>query len=290
MSETSGDAWAEWLLHRRHGDDPEQLKLHLARLQPIRDRVLDNAGVSAGDTVLDVGAGDGLIAFEALNRVGERGKVIFSDPSAVLLGHCRRLALRTGISNRCEFVQASADDLGEIPPATADAVTVRSVLSYVERREQAFREFYRVLKPGGQLSIYEPINSFGNPEPPHLFWGRDVTKVQDLAMRVRALLEPPEHRVMLQFDDRDMFRYAESAGFEEVHLSFRAEVTRQMCLRWETLGRMALPPPSMMLFEAIERALTPDEARRFTAHLRPLVESGEGRARVAVAYLWAIRA
>jgi arsenite methyltransferase len=42
--------------------------------------------------VLDVGCGDGLIAFGALDRVGEEGQVIFSDISQDLLDHCRSLA------------------------------------------------------------------------------------------------------------------------------------------------------------------------------------------------------
>jgi ubiquinone/menaquinone biosynthesis C-methylase UbiE len=48
-----------------------------------------------------------------------------------------------------------------------DAVTTRSVLIYVKDKRRASEEFHRVLKPGGRLSIFEPINSFTYPEPPH---------------------------------------------------------------------------------------------------------------------------
>lgn len=51
--------------------------------------MLDGAGIQEGDTLLDVGAGQGLIAFAALDRVGDRGNVIFSDVSQPLLNHCR---------------------------------------------------------------------------------------------------------------------------------------------------------------------------------------------------------
>ncbi|MCI0636783.1 MAG: hypothetical protein L0206_23130 [Actinobacteria bacterium] len=75
------DKWAAWVLHRRDGDDPEQQEKALEHLIPIRDRVLDNARIRQGETLLDVGTGDGLIAFGALERVGPDGRVIASDIS-----------------------------------------------------------------------------------------------------------------------------------------------------------------------------------------------------------------
>ena len=97
-------------------------------LIPVRDRVLKNADLSGGETVLDVGAGDGLIAFGALELVGEDGRVIFGDISQDLLVHSRSLAREMGVLDRCEFVHAPADDLSAIEDASVDAVTTRSVL------------------------------------------------------------------------------------------------------------------------------------------------------------------
>ena len=71
------DKWAAWLLHRRDGDDAEQRQKTLEHLLPIRQHVLDSARIAPGDAVLDVGAGDGLIAFGALDRVGPNGRVIY---------------------------------------------------------------------------------------------------------------------------------------------------------------------------------------------------------------------
>ena len=70
---TSRDKWAEWVLGRSHADDAEQKRRSFEFLRPIRDRVLANARIETGDTVLDVGAGDGLIAFGALPQVGPPG-------------------------------------------------------------------------------------------------------------------------------------------------------------------------------------------------------------------------
>src|SRR5918993_5866788 len=110
MTEPVRDQWAEWLLERRFGGDPGQRESLLEGLIPWRDRILENAAVQGGEALLDVGAGDGLIAFGALDLVGEDGRVIFSDVSQDLLDHSRDLAQRSGVLDRCDFLLAPADD------------------------------------------------------------------------------------------------------------------------------------------------------------------------------------
>jgi ubiquinone/menaquinone biosynthesis C-methylase UbiE len=291
------DRWAEWLLERRHGGDVERLKETLNFLAPVRDRVLGSAALSEGDTLLDVGAGDGLIAFGALERVGDGGRVIFSDVSQDLLDHSRLLAEEMGVAQRCRFVLAPADDLSGIEEASVDAVTTRSVLIYVKDKRRAFEEFHRVLKPGGRLSIFEPINRFRKPEPPHLFLGYDVTPVQDLARKVWAVyggLQPIGEDSMVDFDERDLLDMAEGAGFREVHLSYEAEIVHGGHSGWDVPGwesflKTAGNPRIPTLEEAMDRALTPEETARFKAHLRPLVENAQRVGTAAVAYLWAAK-
>ncbi len=87
------DKWATWLAERRHGGDPEQLRRQLESLAPVRDQVVANAALAPGHRVLDVGCGDGLIAFAAAEAVGPSGLVIFSDISQDLLDGCRALAV-----------------------------------------------------------------------------------------------------------------------------------------------------------------------------------------------------
>src|SRR5437773_2353857 len=84
------DCWAEWIADRRFGGDPELAREFLDKLGRVRERVLEHARVGPGDVVLDVGCGDGLIAFGALDLVGDGGEVVFSDVSEDLLDECRR--------------------------------------------------------------------------------------------------------------------------------------------------------------------------------------------------------
>jgi arsenite methyltransferase len=68
------DRWHRWLLDVRFGGDPAARHEDLTGyLYPVRDKVLDKAQVRPGETVLDVGAGDGLLAFGALERLGSTG-------------------------------------------------------------------------------------------------------------------------------------------------------------------------------------------------------------------------
>ncbi|MQA77116.1 MAG: methyltransferase domain-containing protein [Streptosporangiales bacterium] len=292
MAEAGQDEWSVWLASRRHGGNAESLRRTMEFLGPIRDQVVSNAAPAPGDTVLDVGCGDGLIAFAAAERVGTAGSVIFADISADLLSLCEERADRLGIAARCEFVQTRASDLRTIGDATVDAVTLRSVLIYESDKASAFAEFFRVLRPGGRLSLFEPINRFINDEGTGCFAGYDVEPVVDLAAKVKAVydaIQPPESDPMLDFDERDLVRLAERAGFEPVHLRYQVDIYRAEPTRWETAAHIAGNPRIPTMAEAVQQALSPAQVERLTDWLRPQAEQGTRRRRRAVTYLWGVR-
>jgi arsenite methyltransferase len=291
MPDSKQDIWAEWLLQRRFGGDSERMKVVLKKfLYPVRDKVLSHTNLNEGDNLLDVGCGDGLIAFGALDKV-KTGRVIFCDISQDLLDHAQAIARKMHITNRCEFIRASADDLSPIHDTSVDVVTTRSVLIYVSAKQKAFAEFFRVLKPNGRLSIYEPINRFRWPETPHLFNGYDVTPIIEIAVKVKALylrLQPPDTDPMTDFDERDLIVFAEKAGFKKIHLELQVEIKPPTEISdWDAFMRVAGNPKIPTLEEAIRQVLTSEEAEAFAAHLRPLVEGKQGTTRSAMAYLWA---
>ena len=292
MAETALDRWATWVLERRFGGDAEQAERALRELGRVRERVLEGAGIREGDVVLDVGAGDGLIAFGALPLVGEGGKVILSDVSRDLLDVSRGLAGELEEGNRCEFVLARAEDLAPLEDESVDVVTTRSVVIYVKEKQRAFDEFHRVLKPGGRLSIFEPINSFSSPEPEGRFCGFDVGPVADLAEKVKNSEQRlADDATLTDFDERDLITFAERARFRSVELTFEARVEHDARPRWladvgwETFLRIAPNPLAPTFGELVDQALTPEEAERFIGHLKPLYEEGTGTSRTAVAYL-----
>jgi len=283
---TTPDSWFEWLARRRFGGDAALERASMEKLARVRDDVLDRSALVAGETLLDVGCGDGLIGLGALDRGA--GIVVFSDVSEQLLSSCREAAEALGVIDHCRFALAAADDLAAVERESVDVVTTRSVLIYVAGKREAFEEFFRVLRPGGRISLYEPINRLARCDDGARLGGYDVTPVASIAARLRAVYEavqPPDRDPMLDFDDRDLLRHCETAGFFPVELLLRVEVRPLEPLAWETFLDVAGNPKIPTLREAMEQALTPDERARLTAHLRPLVESGHGTWRMGHAFL-----
>lgn len=291
MAESQQDIWSQWLLNRRFGGDPELMKKMFDYLNPVRDQVLSHVHLAGNKILLDVGCGDGLISFGALEKY-ENCRVIFSDISEPLLQHVETLAQEMDLRDRCQFIKAAADDLSMLADGSVDAVTTRSVLIYVPAKQKAFHEFYRVLKAGGELSIFEPVSSFAFPEPPNKFEGYDVTPVADIAQKIRDIwmqIQPPGSDPMGDFDERDLVLQAENAGFHEIHLELQIEIKPHDCEEWSSFVNTAYNPKVPTLAEAMQQALMPAEAKTFTDYLRPLVETGQGKQRMAVAYLWAVK-
>ena len=261
-----------------------------AELVPVRDKVLDRARLATGETLLDVGCGEGLIGFGALERGA--GHVVFSDISDDLLAFCRETAEALAVAERASLVKAGAADLGAIETASVDVVTTRSVLIYVREKAQAFTEFFRVLRPGGRFSCFEPINRFGCEQRMRdAFWGYAADGVAELAERVEAVytqIQPPDDP-MLDFDERDLLALAEAAGFFPLELELQAEIRPVEPRPWPAFANSSGNPKIPTIAEAIEQALTPEERERFVEHLRPLVEEGNGVWRMASAYLAATK-
>ena len=291
MSSTTRDRWADWLAERRFGGDPAFRADALTRLAETRHTVLDRAELREGETLLDVGCGEGLIGFGALERGA--GSVIFSDVSTDLLDFCREAAAELGVLDRCRFVEAAADDLGSIDDESVDVVTTRSVLIYVKEKAAAFAEFARVLRPGGRISLWEPINRFGSGERRDSgFVGYPAEGLGEITAKLHAVydaIQPPDTDPMLDFDERDLLQLAEEAGFAPIRLTLDARIESVEPRSWDGFLDTAWNPNVPTLREAMKQTLSPDEREQLTVQLRPLVERGAGEWRMAFAQLSAVR-
>jgi len=89
---------------------------------------------------------------------------------AVVLDVLRRAIGALGLLERARFVRTRAEDLAEIADESVDVATTRSVLIYIAEKAAAFAAMHRVLRAGGRISLFEPINRLMFPSRPTASW------------------------------------------------------------------------------------------------------------------------
>lgn len=266
---------------------------NLQRLEGVRDLILERAAIRPGETVLDVGTGQGLLGLDALRRTAPDGSVIFSDVSAPVLDDCRAEVERLSAMDRASFVCASVTDLSEIATASVDVVVERAVLLFIEDRARAFDEYHRVLRAGGRLSLAEPLNSWMSADRPGYLWGYDVTAVIDLERKLHDAERgsgAADDDLLCGFDDRDLVAFARAAGFERVEVQTERSLAPPPARDDFDVFLDTAPNPLAPTTRAlVEATLSAAEAERFSAVLRDAMHEGRGERRHAMTYLRAFR-
>ncbi|KAH8685476.1 S-adenosyl-L-methionine-dependent methyltransferase [Tricladium varicosporioides] len=111
------------------------------------------AGLRSGETVVDLGCGAGFDVFQAARKVGPSGKSIGIDLSDAMLAKARGNAEKAGIMNT-EFILAPITAL-PLSSNTVDCVISNCVINLLppSQKPVCFAEVFRILKPGGRLSV-----------------------------------------------------------------------------------------------------------------------------------------
>jgi len=111
-----------------------------------RRQALLRHGLAPGMRVIDVAMGTGLVAREALGIVGSQGSVVGVDPSVGMMSQ----ALVAGLGR----VRGRAEAL-PFADASFDFLCLGYALRHLADLEGVFREFRRVLRPGGRALLLE---------------------------------------------------------------------------------------------------------------------------------------
>jgi ubiquinone/menaquinone biosynthesis C-methylase UbiE len=267
-------------------------------VEALADRVLDGAKLLPGMTLADIGTGDGLVAFRAIDRIGPSLRVILADISLPLLRHAQVQATERGVMEQCTFAECSAEQLSGIADASIDAITTRAVLAYVADKKAALAEFHRVLKSGGRISLAEPIlqdEAYVTCTLKNLVETPGATK-NDLFLpllyrwksaQFPDTLEKLAASPIANFSERTLFESIRACGFTNIHLELHMDLRPSIIPSWKVFVESSPHPLAPTLSVILAERFTPEERQTFETFMRPLVESGQALAVGRIAYLTA---
>lgn len=130
---------------------------HLAQQYEVRSaerqfrhgrRLIAELGVRAGEHVLDIGSGTGLLAEYVAGLVGPTGSVLGIDPLPLRIEIAQRKA-----KPNLSFQVGNAYALGDLPSSRFDVVYLNAVFHWLPEKTEPLRQIHRLLKPGGRLGI-----------------------------------------------------------------------------------------------------------------------------------------
>lgn len=112
------------------------------------------ANIRSHHQILDIAAGTGDITALMVPKLGDQGKVVMCDPNGVMLEEGRQRLVDRGLLKKIHYVQARAEHL-PYQENYFERITLAFGLRNFTDKDQALKEMFGLLKPGGQLLILE---------------------------------------------------------------------------------------------------------------------------------------
>ena len=176
---------------------------------------VDLAGVRSGMKVLDLASGTGDLASRFAGLVGSEGEVVMSDINLAMLEEGRKRMVDRGYAGNIDYMQIDAESI-PFPDNSFNVVTIAFGLRNVTDKDQALREMYRVLKPGGRALVLEFSKPVSKPLE-HLY---DFYSFKALPLMGRLVARDADsyrylaESIRMHPDQETLREMMEEAGFE----------------------------------------------------------------------------
>jgi len=171
------------------------------------------AELQPGEVVLDLGSGGGIDCFLAARQVGPQGRVIGLDMTPDMIRLARRNAKKMGATN-VEFRYGEMEDI-PLPDESVDVIMSNCVINLSPDKDAVFGEAYRVLRPGGRMSV------------------SDIVINGQLPPSIRSRLDAWAGCLAGALDESDYLGKIRAAGFQEVEVLSRDYAKIGETAEWE---------------------------------------------------------
>jgi SAM-dependent methyltransferase len=114
------------------------------------------SALQPGETVLDLGSGAGLDSIIAGWQVESHGRVLGLDLNPAMCRKAKMNAAAAGTSMDCH--EGRMEDI-PLPDQSVDVVLSNGVINLSFRKRKVIEEIYRVLRPGGRISITDIVSA-----------------------------------------------------------------------------------------------------------------------------------
>src|SRR5688500_7507657 len=191
---------------------------------PFAADLVAQAELRAGERVLDVACGTGIVARLAAERVSASGSVAALDINPAMLAVARDV--NRAVNPPIRWYESTAESM-PLPDDAFDVVFCQLGLQFVEDRHAALREMRRVVARRGRVLVSVPT--------PTAFFG----VLEDALARHLPAGAPFMRTVFALNDDAEIERLFRVAGFRDVELR---RYTREL----------RLPPPRDALWQYLQ--------------------------------------